>query len=435
MGGGLYCEYGTAFVTGCTFAYNESDYGGAIASNDGLDLTVDQCVFSESDGWNYGGAIYLEADEDKTATISNSSFDWNESDYGGAIGLYYYGDVLVDGCAFTSNDTYGYGAIYTFLETTYLSVQNSSFCTNHYGSGLHFYEDGDTEWVDLGGNCLTYACDDTCQSDLDGDGLIDTCDDDLDGDGIPNDADAFPNDGSEWADSDGDGVGDNADPDDDNDGIYDLCDVDATGGADCDANGIDDACETDTDADGLIDACDGDGIENACDIDETGGADCDANGIDDVCETDTDADGLATPVMRISTETASAMTKMPSRMTQPSGSTPTATASATMPTQTMTTTACTTSTTIARSTPTRIRRTAMAMARAMCVNSSTARRLTKTATASRTTARTSIARRTSQVTAPWTSRICWCCWGSLVHARMSARRTLMETERSILMTC
>jgi hypothetical protein len=47
--------------------------------------------------------------------------------------------------------------------------------------------------------------------DLDDDGISDDSDDDRDGDGFIDDADIFPDDGSEWYDSDADGVGDNAD--------------------------------------------------------------------------------------------------------------------------------------------------------------------------------------------------------------------------------
>src|SRR5690606_25003888 len=47
---------------------------------------------------------------------------------------------------------------------------------------------------------------------------------DTDGDGVPDDADDFPSDPTEWADTDGDGTGNNADPDDDNDGIPDELD-------------------------------------------------------------------------------------------------------------------------------------------------------------------------------------------------------------------
>lgn len=60
------------------------------------------------------------------------------------------------------------------------------------------------------------------QRDSDGNGVGDLCDQDRDGDGVLNDADAFPDDPSEWVDTDGDGTGDEADADDDNDGLGDA---------------------------------------------------------------------------------------------------------------------------------------------------------------------------------------------------------------------
>ena len=50
--------------------------------------------------------------------------------------------------------------------------------------------------------------------DSDADGNPDFVDTDDDNDGVPDEADAFPLDASEWADSDGDGIGDNRDSDD-----------------------------------------------------------------------------------------------------------------------------------------------------------------------------------------------------------------------------
>jgi len=49
-------------------------------------------------------------------------------------------------------------------------------------------------------------------------------DPDADGDGVPDAADAFPGDDSEWRDTDGDLTGDNADTDDDGDGEPDISD-------------------------------------------------------------------------------------------------------------------------------------------------------------------------------------------------------------------
>ncbi len=54
---------------------------------------------------------------------------------------------------------------------------------------------------------------------------------DTDGDTVPDDVDAFPTDGDEWADNDDDGTGDNADTDDDNDTIAD--DEELAYGTDC----------------------------------------------------------------------------------------------------------------------------------------------------------------------------------------------------------
>ncbi|MCB1276686.1 MAG: hypothetical protein KDL09_08905 [Prosthecobacter sp.] len=60
---------------------------------------------------------------------------------------------------------------------------------------------------------------------------------DTDGDGHPDDADAFPNDPTEWADTDGDGVGDNGD----------AFPLDPTESVDTDGDGVGDnadACDT-----------------------------------------------------------------------------------------------------------------------------------------------------------------------------------------------
>ncbi|MAW77398.1 MAG: hypothetical protein CMJ95_08440 [Planctomycetes bacterium] len=91
--------------------------------------------------------------------------------------------------------------------------------------------------------------------------MLQSCNDDLDGDGIPN-----------------------------------SCDLDLVLGADCDQDGQADSCQLDTDGDGTIDPCDsdldGDGVANDCDIDQTNGPDCDGNGIDDSCDPDENGNGI-----------------------------------------------------------------------------------------------------------------------------------------------
>lgn len=65
----------------------------------------------------------------------------------------------------------------------------------------------------------------TVHIDTDGDGLDNSVDPDDDNDGVPDTADAFPLDPTEWLDTDGDGIGNNADTDDDNDGVPDASDA------------------------------------------------------------------------------------------------------------------------------------------------------------------------------------------------------------------
>ena len=133
---------------------------------------------------------------------------------------------------------------------------------------------------------------------------------DSDGDGVPDQADVFPFDASEWIDSDGDGVGDNSDlypsdpskwfaDDTDSDGVFDSVD-------NCTNDRNSDQLDTDGDLTG--DACDSDDDnDDVSDADEaTNGtnpllADTDADGVDDADDAfplnagesvDTDSDGI-----------------------------------------------------------------------------------------------------------------------------------------------
>ncbi len=115
--------------------------------------------------------------------------------------------------------------------------------------------------------------------DIDGDGIDNNRDTDDDNDGVPDGADAFPLDPSEWADVDGDLIGDNLDADDDGDGV----------GDDKNKNNIADHEELDFDGDGVDraksvpwDAFPFDGKE--C-------YDTDGDGVGDNADKDDDGDG------------------------------------------------------------------------------------------------------------------------------------------------
>ena len=101
--------------------------------------------------------------------------------------------------------------------------------------------------VGLSGDTLTFALtvtddEDVSRTDSVTVSVLKSASTDVDGDNVPDVLDAFPTDGSEWADNDNDGIGDNADTDDDNDGMSDSWEVTygldpLTDDADLDADG------------------------------------------------------------------------------------------------------------------------------------------------------------------------------------------------------
>ena len=102
----------------CSFTENGAEYGGAIYSEEsyGNDM-IDSCQFNSNNGTYYGGAIYLlysGYNEDNYTSITNSSFNSNNSDYGGAIySEESYGNDIISNCQFINNSsTDDAGAIY-----------------------------------------------------------------------------------------------------------------------------------------------------------------------------------------------------------------------------------------------------------------------------------------------------------------------------------
>ena len=104
--------------------------GGAIKNENGGNLTIDSCSFTnnKATNGNGGGAI---SDAGGNLTINNSSFTKNNAinSYGGAIFL--AGNSTIKNCNFTSNTAYYYsGAIFNYGSDDFLTVDNSTFTNN-----------------------------------------------------------------------------------------------------------------------------------------------------------------------------------------------------------------------------------------------------------------------------------------------------------------
>lgn len=135
---------------------------------------------------------------------------------------------------------------------------------------------------------------------------------DSDGDGVPDFADPFPHDPTEWADSDNDGVGDNSDAfpndaseqaDSDGDGVGDNADAfpfDASEQADSDGDGVGDNADAfPYDASEQVDS-DGDGVGDNADAfpnAPTEWLDSDGDGIGDNADPNDNSDASATVVI------------------------------------------------------------------------------------------------------------------------------------------
>ena len=118
-------------------------------------------------------------------------------------------------------------------------------------------------------------------------GVTENVTSDRDGDGVPNEQDAFPDDGKETADMDGDGKGDNSDTDRDGDGVANSEDAfpdDKDETADTDGDGLGDNEEVVLGTDPKLADTDGDGLSDPVEIamlfDPTA-KDSDGDGIND----------------------------------------------------------------------------------------------------------------------------------------------------------
>lgn len=196
-GGGLHLGYqnsASPIIEDCIFLANTATAkydarGGAIYGLNS-NIVIRNCTFENNHADESGGAIYL-AGTSGTVTIENCSFISNTAPYGG--GLLMGSFITVDNCTFRSNASY---AIRN-SQDWFLTLKRSVFCENSTGDiyNANWNDSGANLFLDFcdeglcctnGGcisaleeDCLKFlgtwvglegcdACEDSCNSDIDG---------------------------------------------------------------------------------------------------------------------------------------------------------------------------------------------------------------------------------------------------------------------------
>jgi predicted outer membrane repeat protein len=141
-GGAINAPDGTALtVQGGIFTDNNSEYGGAIESDD--ILTVTGAYFIGNFAYYEGGGIYTDgyqASVSGSTFQKNATYDGDDDDYGGG-GIYADNDDMqVTGSTFTGNSSYEGGAVYTDDDLT-MARDDATGNTARWGGGV--YNDGD----------------------------------------------------------------------------------------------------------------------------------------------------------------------------------------------------------------------------------------------------------------------------------------------------
>ena len=161
QGGGMYIREGSPTLTDCTFIGNAAGYGGGMYNRQGAP-TLSDCVFLENSSGANGGGMYNV--NESGLLLNECTFMSNSAGSRGG-GMYsLQGSPTLRNCAFRENSGESAGGINNADGSMIMS--GCTICENGGGniSG---------SWVDEGGNCLAYSCDDQ-----DGDGLPDECADD-----------------------------------------------------------------------------------------------------------------------------------------------------------------------------------------------------------------------------------------------------------------
>lgn len=165
VGGGIACnDYSAATFTDCQFTSNEADTGGAAACTNHSDATFDNCTFSNNMTEEWGGGMYISYSSPGVTdcifsnnsadlyggglivygpsanpsvvspTIQGCTFDYNASQYGGAINCYWSSPTILE-CTLDRNGATAFGGgIFCFMSNPTVDFTNITFSTD--GEGI-----------------------------------------------------------------------------------------------------------------------------------------------------------------------------------------------------------------------------------------------------------------------------------------------------------
>jgi len=113
-GAGLWIQNASPTVEKCLFVANEAlgkyAAGGAMACTGSSSPTIVKCVFRRNRADHWGGALYCWG-KGAAVSFSDSTFEGNTGDFGGAITCYYDASIALKSCAIVGNSArYGGGA-------------------------------------------------------------------------------------------------------------------------------------------------------------------------------------------------------------------------------------------------------------------------------------------------------------------------------------
>ena len=159
-GGAIYfdnsTQIGAVLISNCTFNGNDAgdggnEGGGAIYGNQGLSMTVVDCLFTNNSAYNYGGAIQLWGGlNGMRLDVRNSQFYNNTAQRGGAATMETYGKGgnVFSNCVFRANTSSQEGGALRinngdieFVECSFTTNQ----CSNNDGGAVWLHVHGSYE--------------------------------------------------------------------------------------------------------------------------------------------------------------------------------------------------------------------------------------------------------------------------------------------------